>query len=61
MILDYYYCVFIIIGITGCNCKTSMICPMRQYEIGLEVLKTTGNYLSGKIDEKETMRSINIT
>ncbi|WP_413107657.1 hypothetical protein [Thomasclavelia sp.] len=30
------------------------------YEIGLEVLKTTDNYLDGKIDEKEALSSISI-
>lgn len=50
---------FIIIGITGCSGKPHDMSD-ETYEIGLEVLKTTDNYLDGKIDEKEALSSINI-
>lgn len=48
---------FIIIGITGCGGKPHDMSD-ETYEIGLEVLKTTDNYLDGKIDEKEALSSI---
>lgn len=48
---------FIIIGITGCSSKPHGMSD-ETYEIGLKVLKTTDNYLDGKIDEKEARSSI---
>ncbi len=52
---------FIIISMTGCigSSKPHGMSD-ETYEIGLEVLKTTDNYLDGKIDEKEALASISI-
>lgn len=44
----------IIICIIRCNeCSKPHDMSNETYEIGLKVLKTTDNYLDGKIDEKE--------
>lgn len=52
---------FIIIGTIGCSGSSKPDGMSDEtYKIGLEVLKTTDNYLDGKIDEKEAINSISI-